>query len=75
MNHMNSRIQAALLPLIAQQIRTHAGFHKLPEKEIATCAEVSTKGEVKAGDRTRLSSDLREKKKKKEKRCFFRIFV
>lgn len=47
-NHVNSRIQAALLPAIAQQIRTHAGFQKILEKEIATCASVSTKEEAKA---------------------------
>lgn len=51
-NHMYSRIQAALLPVIAQEIRTHAGFQKIPEKEIATCAPVSTEGEVKAGEDT-----------------------
>lgn len=49
---MYSRIQAALLPVIAQEIRTHAGFQKIPEKEIATCAPVSTEGEVKAGEDT-----------------------
>ncbi len=55
---MNSRTKAALLPVIAQQIRTHAGFQKIPEKEIATCAEASTKEEVKAGEDT---SELRVK--------------
>lgn len=48
-SHENSRIQAALLPVITQQIGTSAGFQKIPEKEIATCAEVSTEEEVKAG--------------------------
>lgn len=57
-NHMNSRILVALRPVIAQQIRTHAGFQKIPEKEIATCAQASTEEEVKAGQDT---SELRFK--------------
>lgn len=55
-NHLNSRIHVALLPVIAQQIRTHAGFQKIHEKEIATCAQVSTEEEARAGEET---SELR----------------
>lgn len=68
MNHMNSRIQATLLLVIAQQIRTHTGFQKIPEKEIAKCA-VSTKEEVKAGE------DTSELRKKKSYKMFYRIFM
>lgn len=75
-NHMNSMIQAALLPVIAQQIRTHVGFQKILGKEIATCAELSTKEEVKARED---ASEIRFKfsffffffKAK----CFYRIFM
>lgn len=52
MNHLNIRIRAALLPFIAQEIRTHAGFQKISEKDIATCAEVLPKEEVKAEEDT-----------------------
>lgn len=59
---MNSMIQAALLPVIAQQIRTWAGFQKIPEKEIATCAQASTEEEVKSGeDLSELSFKLKAK--------------
>lgn len=76
---MNSMIQAALLPVIAQQIRTHTGFQKIPEKEIATCAELSTEEEVKAGEDTseqRLKFwEGKKKKKQKARRCFYSIFM
>lgn len=54
MNHGSYQlwITAALLPLIASQIRTLADFQKIPEKEIATCAEVSSEEEVKSGKDT-----------------------
>lgn len=49
MNHTSGTIQAALLPVIAQQIRTHAGLQKILVREIATYAPDSAKEEVKAG--------------------------
>lgn len=47
-----STIQADLLPVIAQQITTSAGFQKIPGEEVATCAVVSAEEEVGAWKHT-----------------------
>lgn len=48
--------QATLLPVIAQEISTSAGFQKIPGEEVTTCAAVSAEEEVGAWKHT---SELR----------------
>lgn len=54
----------AILPVVDQRIKTHDGFQKILAKEVATCAEVSTEEEVRAGT---FMSELRHEDFKKPK--------